>query len=167
MLWPNGDPCSSPIGAWAVARASALAQRPPNRCSWVTSGLTGGSSIRQYTCCGVWAASGKGAVQFGQTLRQDSTMRSGLGCSGRSKPDRLPAFAGTSLARRAAAIGRGFVLLLPLRRRFGGVVRRLRRTGQGREPRFQCRDAYLLHGNDGQRRLQPRGQRRDRRGSDE
>ena len=53
MLWPNGEPCSNPAGAWAVARSLQQAQRPPNRRTWVTSGLTGGSSIRSYTCCGV------------------------------------------------------------------------------------------------------------------
>ena len=74
-----------------------------------------------------------------------------------------PAHARASLARRTKAIGWDFVLLLPLRRRFGGVVRCLRRASQGLEPRFQRFDAALLFGNDDQRRVQPHGQRCDQR----
>ena len=46
MDLPNGEPGSRPFGALATARSPQQAQRPPNRRTRVTSGLTGGSSMR-------------------------------------------------------------------------------------------------------------------------
>jgi hypothetical protein len=46
MERPNGEPCSNPVGASAVTRSPQQAQRPPNKRTWVTSGLMGGSSMR-------------------------------------------------------------------------------------------------------------------------
>ena len=53
-LWPNGEPGqmrsvqpgSRPSGAVATARKPQHAQRPPNKRTRVTSGQTGGSSMR-------------------------------------------------------------------------------------------------------------------------
>jgi hypothetical protein len=46
MELPKGEPGFNPAGASAVTRSPQQAQRPPNRRTWVTSGLIGGSSMR-------------------------------------------------------------------------------------------------------------------------
>ncbi len=88
MDLPNGEPGSNPAGASAVTRSPQQAQRPPNRRTSVTSGLAWGSSMRSYTCCGVWVASGKAAWQRGQAGSLASTTRSGSGCNRRPTPGR-------------------------------------------------------------------------------
>ena len=86
---PNGEPGSSPAGAWAVIRSPQQAQRPPNSRAWVTSGLTGGNPMRSQTRCAVWEASGNAASHPGQAASRASTTRSGFGWSTRPAPGRL------------------------------------------------------------------------------
>ena len=89
MDCPNGEPGSSPAGASAVARSPRQAQRPPNKRTRVTSGRTGGNSMRSWICRGVCDASGNAAAHVGQADDFRSISLPGFGCKARPAPGRL------------------------------------------------------------------------------
>ena len=121
MDWPKGEPGSSPGGASAVTRSPQQAQRPPNRRTWP---ITSGRNRRQLDALvdllrGLRRVVETVALAFpGQVVSRASITWSGFGCSVRPT-------AGAALAGWALAAGLRTIRLPPLRRRFGGVVRRL------------------------------------------
>ena len=123
--WPNGEPCSSPLGVAAghTLAATSAATAKQTHMRHIRLDRRQLDALVQLAAC-VCCSAGKTAAQWGQTSSLASTTRSGFGSSARPTPGRL--------LRAELCAGWTIALRTPRRwqRRIVGVLRRPFEHGQ-------------------------------------